>query len=207
MLLNQKEELVKVTFEIELFPPKIEGKFDYKELVTLLDSIEHIHEYAIMFSLGDNNFNESKERKLLEPYSLSLEDVFLKDKLTISLSFIIHIESVFPYYFALKILLNVCEKYGSNIDKLHESIENLLLCLQNYIKNNNFLRRTIGLKTLDLIFNHEKSDYFGEIEKLLSNPQFKRLYNSFCKTALTFKKITVLFEFLDKIEKDTLLEN
>jgi hypothetical protein len=207
MLLNQKAEFVKVTFEIELFPPKIEGKFNYKELVTFLDNIEHIHEYAIMFSLGDNNFNESKKRKLLEPYSLSLEDVFLKDKLTISLSFNIHIESVFPYYFALKILLNICEKYGSSIDKLHESIENLLLCLQNYIENNTFLKRRIGQKTLDLIFNHEKSDYFGEIEKLLNNQEFKRLYNSFCKTALTFKKITAFFEFLDITEKDTLLEN
>jgi hypothetical protein len=207
MLVNQNEEYVKIIFEIQLFPPVKEGKFDYKELVTFLDSIEHIHEHAIMFSLGDNNFNESKERRILEPYSLSLEDVFLKDKLTISLSFNIHIESVFPYYFALKILLNICEKYGSNIDKLYESIENLLLCLQNFLKDKIFLRRRIGPKTMDLIFNHEKSDYFGEIEKLLNNPQFKRLYNSFCKTALTFKKITALFEFLDITEKDTLIEN
>jgi hypothetical protein len=60
---------------------------------------------------------------------------------------------------------------------------------------------------MDLIFNHEQSDYFGEIEKLLNNPQFKRLYESFCKTALTFKKITALFEFLDMNESDILIEN
>jgi|688.fasta_scaffold204902_2 hypothetical protein len=207
MLLNQEAEFVKVTFEIELFPPVKEGKFDFKELVSFLDSTEHIHEHAIMFSLGNNNFNESKERKLLEPYSFCLEDVFLKENLSITLSFNIHIDSIFPYYFALKILLKVCETYGSNIDKLHESIENLLLCLQNFLKDKIFLRRRIGPKTMDLIFNHEQSDYFGEIEKLLNNPQFKRLYESFCKTALTFKKITALFEFLDMNESDILIEN
>lgn len=72
MLLNQKEEMVKITFQVELLPPKKEPMFDYKELVTFLDNIEHIHENAIKFCYYENIVNSVDERLFLERFSLKL---------------------------------------------------------------------------------------------------------------------------------------
>ena len=208
MLLNESaDNLVKVTFEFALNPPKGKEKYDYKDLVNFLDQIEQIHENAIKFCYDENTRNSADERLFLEQFSLKLDNVFLKNNLNISISFDIHIDTVIPYYFALKILLNICEKYGSNTKHLRKTIEEFLMCLRDYLNKNKFLIKRIGPKTMDLIFNHEKSDYLREFEKLLNDRQFKRLYNSICKSALSFRKITANFKFYDKTKEDTLIEN
>lgn len=103
--------------------------------------------------------------------------------------------------------MNICEKYGSNTKHLRKTIEEFLLCLKDYLQDKKYLIRRIGPKTMDLIYNHEASDYLREFEKLLNDSKFNRLYNSICKSALSFRKITAIFKFYDKTKEDVLIDN
>jgi hypothetical protein len=160
----------------------------------------------VKFSFEKNNSYNLSEKEILKQLSLKIESAILKTDFNISISFNIPLDSVFPYYFALKMLLKICERYGSNTQNLNQTIEKLLLCFRSYIQSKNFLVRRIGPKTIELISNQKTSSHIRDFQKLLENPNFKKLYNSFCTTAITIKKITTFFKFYDQTDVDTLFD-
>jgi hypothetical protein len=195
------ENLIKVTFEINLDSPKGKEKFDYKELVTFLDQIQHIHEVALRVA-----YNESKSKNLNNE-KLVIDSFKLDNSLRFSISFFIDFDSFFPYYFAIKAMIGVCEKYGKNTDDLLKTLKRILLCFQEYIKNSPTILRRLGPKIRDLINNLNENIYLKELEELINNQGFKRIYNSFCKSAISIKNIISYFEFLGKVNKDVLIDN
>jgi len=195
------ENLIKVTFEIDLDSPKGKEKFDYKELVTFLDQIQHIHEVALRVA-----YNESKSKNLNNE-KLFIDSFKLDNSLRFSISFFIDFDSFFPYYFAIKAMIGVCEKYGKNTDDLLKTLKRILLCFQEYIKNSPTILRRLGPKIRDLINNLHENIYLKELEELINNQGFKRIYNSFCKSAISIKNIISYFEFLGKVNKDVLIDN
>jgi len=195
------ENLIKVTFEIDLDSPKGKEKFDYKELVTFLDQIQHIHEVALRVA-----YNESKSKNLNNE-KLFIDSFKLDNSLRFSISFFIDFDSFFPYYFAIKAMIGVCEKYGKNTDDLLKTLKRILLCFQEYIKNSPTILRRLGPKIRDLINNLNENIYLKELEELINNQGFKRIYNSFCKSAISIKNIISYFEFLGKVNKDVLIDN
>jgi hypothetical protein len=50
MSLNLKENNVNIILELELNNLENENNFSFKELVSFLDKINRIHEYAILFN-------------------------------------------------------------------------------------------------------------------------------------------------------------
>ena len=195
------ENLIKVTFEIDLNTPKGKEKFDYKELVTFLDQVEHIHEAALRIA-----YSESKSRNL-ENKKLVIDNLKLDNSLRFSISFFIDFDSLFPYYFALKAIIGVCEKYGKNTGELLKTLKRILLCFQEYIKNNPTILRRLGPKISDMINNLHENIYLKELEELLNNQRFKTIYNSFCKSAISIKNIISFFEFLGKVNEVVLIDN
>ncbi len=195
------ENLIKVTFEIDLNTPKGKEKFDYKELVTFLDQVEHIHEAALRIA-----YSESKSRNL-ENKKLVIDNLKLDNSLRFSISFFIDFDSLFPYYFALKAIIGVCEKYGKNTGDLIKTLKKILLCFQEYIKNSPSILRRLGPKTIALIQDLHENIYLKDLEALLNNQTFKRLYYSFCKSAISIKNIISFFEFLGKVNEVVLIDN
>ena len=195
------ENLIKVTFEIDLDSPKGKEKFDFKELVTFLDQIQHIHEVASRVA-----YNESKSKNLNNE-KLVIDSFKLDNSLRFSISFFIDFDSFFPYYFAIKAMIGVCEKYGKNNDDLIKTLKRILLCFQEHIKNSQTILRRLGPKIRDLINNLHENIYLKELEELINNQGFKRIYNSFCKSAISIKNIISYFEFLGKVNKDVLIDN
>ena len=195
------ENLIKVTFEIDLNPSKGKEKFDYKELVTFLDQVEHIHEAALRIAYSESKSRNLKNKKLV------IDNLKLDNSLRFSISFFIDFDSLFPYYFALKAIIGVCEKYGKNTGELLKTLKRILLCFQKHIKNSPFIMRRLGAKIKAMIEDLHENIYLKKIEDILEDKKFKRIYNSFCKTAITIKNIVSVFEFLEKVKKDTLIDN
>lgn len=195
------ENLIKVTFEIDLNPSKGKEKFDYKDLVTFLDQVEHIHEAALRIAYSESKSRNLKNKKLV------IDNLKLDNSLRFSISFFIDFDSLFPYYFALKAIIGVCEKYGENTGELLKTLKRILLYFQEYIKNSPFIMRRLGAKIKAMIEDLHENIYLKKIEFILGDKEFKRIYNSFCKTAITIKNIVSVFEFLEKVKEDTLIDN
>jgi hypothetical protein len=195
------ENLIKVTFEIDLNPSKGKEKFDYKDLVTFLDQVEHIHEAALRIAYSESKSRNLKNKKLV------IDNLKLDNSLRFSISFFIDFDSLFPYYFALKAIIGVCEKYGENTGELLKTLKRILLYFQEYIKNSPFIMRRLGAKIKAMIEDLHENIYLKKIEDILGDKEFKRIYNSFCKTAITIKNIVSVFEFLEKVKEDTLIDN
>ncbi len=197
--------LVKVTYNFELNPPIEKNKIDYKELVNFLDQLDHLHEKAIQFT-----FNEISDNFISHKYpgnkNLKFEKVKFDNSFKFSISFFIDIDSLFPYYFAIKTMIGFCEKYGDNTKNLQKTLDRILLCIQKFLTNNIAIRRRIGSKTIILIEDLENNIYVKDLKILLDNPNFKNLYDFFCKSAITIKKTTSEFEFLNQIFEDILID-
>jgi hypothetical protein len=200
------ENLVKITFTFEIIPPKEKGQFDFKELVTFLDQIEHIHENALRFAYKDIS-NKKVENKLLDFHRLKFEKVNLDKLYRFSVSFNLDLDLLFPYYLVIKTIISLCEKYGKNLENLMETFKRILLCIQNLIRKNKDILRRIGPKTIGLIDDLQSDIHIKEIEELLTKPRFSKVYDFFCKTAITFKSIISFFEFMDQTHEDIILDN
>jgi hypothetical protein len=207
MLLNEyTDKLVKVTFEVELNLPKWKKKYDYKELVTFLDQVEYLHEAALKIAYNELPKNSFRRRNLINE-NLVIDSFNLDDSLKFSISFFIDFDGLFPYYFALKAMIGVCKKYGKNTDELLKTLKRILLCIQQFIENSPSIKRRIGPKIKALIIDLQDNIYLKNLETLLNDPGFKRIYNSFCKTAITIKNIVSIFEFFEEKVSDKLIED
>jgi hypothetical protein len=204
MLLNQKAEFVKVTFEIELNHPKLRGKHALGEALEFLNHVEKIHEEILYFANNDILKGENNH-SILDYQRFNIEN--LESNNVISVSFFLQIDGIFPYIAVLKTLITICEKYGENTDKLKETFEKIISFIKGFLKSKYFILRRIAEKTLLLINDKENHTIIEKIKELLKNPDFINHYDFFCHSAITFKKNVSVFEFYDKIENCVLLSN
>ncbi len=191
----------KVTIKITFAAPEGQNP-NLEELNEFLGALSTIHEEVILNSQPE--YKENKRTPLhsvqvLEHHKLNVIHICRKNPFDLELTFYILREGLLTYWPLIKALFLFCKKYGRN----HNQLEQNALLLKTF--NDNLTNRLRELLNLPENENYESLSII--YNKLMTNKNFKRLYDMFCNTALTITSLTSKAEDLDDLVVNLLPEN
>jgi hypothetical protein len=200
---NPKKVTLKMTFQAPLGQnPSLE------ELSEFLEAVSKIHEYVILNTQPEYADIQSSlmlnTSKVLDHHKLEVKHLCRKNPFDIELTFYLVQEGLIAYWPFIKALIQICKRYGKNINSLEESLQSNRVLFddlyEKYHRNYFLSALSISLRYLD-----DKTKLFEKISrkfnKLMINKLFRDYYDKFCSTSITITKLVSLEEdFHQKVD-------
>jgi hypothetical protein len=199
------EKQVKVTLFIQL--KNLEGAdYDFQQFINFLDGIELVHLKSLALSQSNHNLQTVKISNRKNYPKLRLEKIEMNSPLSLVLSFTINLDDLFPYLFFVKAFFRLCKRYGRDIQNLEETIDGILKWLLKILKKSTVIRRRISPETIGFMAGKDIGKLRDLIQLILKDPSFRRTYNFFCKSGITFTEFVSVIEILDEEFRIDLLD-
>jgi hypothetical protein len=195
MIFESKMITVKLKFEIQLIEDKRSHLGDFNKLIGFFNNLKTIHN-GVIKQCCEEYYNSYPTQKLREEHKLKFDTIENDNFLNFSLSFQLNYEEVEYYLTLIKLFFDFCERYGKNTKRLTATIQSVKDVFENIKKLLEKTPATISKKSENFIFE--------AYNKLMKNENFRRAYNSFCKTGILITDLTSkvedindLIDFLD----------
>ncbi|MFM2192283.1 MAG: hypothetical protein RLZZ118_1240 [Bacteroidota bacterium] len=197
--LNHHQVKLNLTFEA---PKGINPSLE--ELNLFFEAISKLHEYALYTSQPEY-FNSSvvtRGLKILPNHELKVDRLCRENPFEMIMIFHIVREGIPAYLPLLKILIILCERYGADANTLYQNlIETRQFFEKLYIK---FVRNAGNSIFLDELNIYEDSDklyskMISKLNKLLTDKEFRKYYDFFCKTSFTITKFSTSIEGIEDV--------
>jgi hypothetical protein len=197
---NPKKVTIQITFQTPTG-----GNPSLEELTEFLDAVSKIHEYAILNTQPEYADIKTSimmnTSKVLDYHKLEVKQICRKNPFDIELSFYLVQEGLITYWPFIKALMEICKRYGKNINSLQETLQNIHnlfdLLYSKYHRNLILSLLSRSLKYLD-----DKTELFEKINQkftlLITNKMFRKYYEKFCSTSITVTNLVSLVEDLNE---------
>jgi hypothetical protein len=191
---------IKMTFEA----PKGENP-SLDELNEFLDAVSKLHEYVILQTQPEYADIKTpimmNTSKVLDYHKLEVKHLCRKNPFDIELTFYLVQEGVVTYWPIIKALLEICKRYGKNINSLKETLQNIRNLFDAlYAKYHRNLLLSVFSKSLKYL--DDRNELFEKISRkftlLMSNSKFREYYDKFCSTSITITSLVSEVEDLDE---------
>jgi hypothetical protein len=172
---------VKLNFKIQLIGDSKSHPADFNKLIGFLNNLKIIHS-GVIKQCCEEYSKTYPNQKLREEHKLRFDTIEKDNFLNFSLSFLLNHDEVEYYLTLIKLFFDFCKRYGKDIKHLAGTIQPFK---DVYDEINKLIKKTPTP-------NSKKSDnfIFEAYNKLMKNENFKRAYNSFCKTGILITKLT-----------------
>lgn len=181
-----------------------------RQFTDFLDSINTIHQYILLLTQPEYKKDLSAIENIenitfLSYHQLEIEKIRRENPFFLTLSLRIAADGIINYWTYWEILISICKRYGKSTDELAKTIEIVLMGLSKI--SGSIKQLILNSKLREILGDNLEEDYLGnminEIEKsiikLLKNPKFSKIYNSFCTTSIVITEAISYFNF-DKVE-------
>ena len=207
-------ETIKVSFKIK-FRNVDKNPVELEQLLEFLKNINDSHKVTLFLTQKEyqkdgSDLSRYKEDLLLSYHQLQTGKITRENPFYFEFSFYILPDGLSMYWTIWKVLIEICKRYGNSSDNLRKTIEKILnediSIISTKVKK---AKRQIKLK--ELLENQNSSlkmDLLVEQIKLwlfqiLSDPKFKKIYDSFCTNSI---EITDLISNVENLLEQINLE-
>jgi hypothetical protein len=177
---------VKLNFEIQLTENDVTQPEDFNKLIVFFNNLKTIHSGVIKECCLEYS-KSYPNQKLKDEHKLKFEMIEKNNFLHFSLFFQINHEEVASYLTLIKYFFAICERYGKDTKHLKSTINSIQDAYEDIKKIFN------KVQTSDSKKKNENS-LLKSYNNLMSNKNFKKVYNSFCRNGIFIKKLTSKIE-------------
>jgi hypothetical protein len=205
LLLNLGEKNPKkVTIQMTFQAPSGENP-SLDELNEFLDAVSKLHEYVILQTQPEYADIKTpimiNTSKVLDYHKLEVRHICRENPFEIELTFYLVQEGLITYWPFIKALMEICKRYGKNVNNLEETLQNIRAFFDDlYAKYHRNL--LLSLLSSSLKFLDDRTKLFERISRkftlLMSNPMFRNYYDKFCSTSITITNLVSLVEDLNE---------
>lgn len=178
---------VNLNFEILLIGDSKLHPADFNKLIGFFNNLKTIHNGLIKQCCED--YSKNPKRQLREEHKLKFDTSEKENLLHFTLFFQISYDELEFYLKLTKLFFDFCENYGKDTNHLAVSIHSVKAVL-------NKIKRLF--KKVEAPDSKTKNDssILKLYHNLMGNNNFRKAYNSFCKTGITIN------EFISNIQLD-----
>jgi hypothetical protein len=185
---------VKLNFEIQLIEDKRSHTADFNKLIGFFNNLKTIH-YGVIKQCCEE-YSKNPKRQLREEHKLQFDKIENDNFLSFSLSFQLNYEELEYYLTFIKLFFDFCKRYGKDTKHLSVSVKSIADVFDNIKKL---------LKNATKSDSKKSENFLMKVyNNLMKKDNFKRAYNSFCKTGILITDLTSkvedindLIDFLD----------
>lgn len=212
-------ETIKVNFKIN-FKEKHKDPVALEQLLEFLNNINELHKVLLFLTQKEYEKDYSdltlyKKDLLLSYHQLEVGKITRENPFFVELSFHVLPSGLSIYWTLWKILIKICKRYGKTSNDLKTTIEEVLNEDISLIssKTKQLVREVKIAKVLEKNTTKLEMSLFVErikqwIFQLLTNPEFKKIYDSFCNTSIVITDlISQVEKFTNVIDLEDLIDN
>jgi hypothetical protein len=197
---NPKKVTIQMTFEAQKGQnPSLE------ELNEFLDAVSKVHEYAILNTQPEYADIKTpimmNNSKVLDYHKLEVKHLCRKNPFDIELTFYLVQEGLITYWPFIKALMEICKRYGKNVNILEETFQNIR-ALFDYLYAKYHRNLLLSLLSRSLRYLDDRTELFEKISRkftlLMANHKFREYYDKFCSTSITITNLVSLVEDLNE---------
>lgn len=172
---------VKLSFEIQLLEDNRLKPADFNKLVVFFNNLKTIHTGVIKQCCEEYSKTYPKQQ-LREEHKLKFETIEKDNFLNFSLSFLLNHDEVEYYLTLIKLFFDFCKRYGKDANNHAISVQSVVEAFDSVKK--------IFKKNPTSNSKKSENSLLKAHNNLMKKDNFKRAYNSFCKTGILITKLT-----------------